>query len=68
VPEVKDLEVVRHEFPHLHAVHFVLKGLLGSGGSSNLRVDPVGKAVGEYIRAKHVSIPAELLGGTDDRR
>jgi hypothetical protein len=65
VPEAKDLDVVRHEFPHLRAVHFVLRGLLGTGGSSNLRVDPVGKAVGEYIRAKHVPIPAELVGGAD---
>jgi hypothetical protein len=61
VPEIKDLEVVRHEFPHLRAVHFVFRGLLGTGGSSNLRVDQVGKAVGEYLRAKHVLIPVELL-------
>ena len=61
IPETKDLEVVRHEFPHLRAVHFVLRGLLGTGGSSNLRVDPIGKAIGEYIRARHVDIPAELL-------
>ncbi|WAL63185.1 DUF1446 domain-containing protein [Amycolatopsis cynarae] len=61
VPEVKDLPVVRHEFPRLKAVHFVLRGLLGTGGSSNLRVDQVGKAVGEYLRAKHVLIPEELL-------
>ncbi|MBB2940089.1 hypothetical protein FHX82_007175, partial [Amycolatopsis bartoniae] len=51
LPEVKDLDVVRHEFPHLRAVHFVLRGLLGTGGSSNLRVDQVGKAIGEYLRA-----------------
>lgn len=61
IPETKDLEVVRHEFPHLRAVHFVLRGLLGTGGSSNLRVDPIGKAIGEYIRARHVDIPVDLL-------
>ncbi|MCW2667782.1 MAG: hypothetical protein JWN57_2744 [Frankiales bacterium] len=61
LPELKDLEVVRHELPHLRAVHFVLRGLLGTGGSSNTRVDPVGKAVGEYLRAKHVLVPEELL-------
>jgi hypothetical protein len=61
MPEVKDLDIVRHEFPHLHAVHFVLRGLLGTGGSANLRVDQVGKAVGEYLRAKYVMIPEELL-------
>jgi len=45
-------------------VHFVLRGLLGTGGSSNNRIDQVGKAVGEYLRAKHVPIPVELLDGT----
>jgi hypothetical protein len=61
LPEAKGLEIVRHEFPLLRAVHFVLRGLLGTGGSSNLRVDQVGKAVGEYLRAKHVDVPVELL-------
>lgn len=59
--ETKDCEVVRHEFPHLRAVHFVLKGLLGTGGSSNLRVDQIGKSVGEYLRSKHVTVPETLL-------
>jgi len=61
MPEAEGLEIVRHEFPSLHAVHFVLCGLLGTGGSSNPRVDQVGKAVGEYLRAKHVPVPEELL-------
>jgi acyclic terpene utilization AtuA family protein len=63
MPEVKDLDVVRHEFPNLRAVHFVLRGLLGTGGTANQRVDHIGKAVGEYLRAKLVDVPAELLGG-----
>lgn len=49
--------IVRHEFPHLRAVHLVLVGLLGSGGSANLRVDQIGKSVGEYLRARHVEGP-----------
>ena len=63
LPEAQDLQIVRHEFPHLRAVHFVLKGLLGTGGSSNLRVDQVGKAVGEYLRSRTVLVPRELLEG-----
>jgi acyclic terpene utilization AtuA family protein len=57
MPEAKGCDVVRHEFPDLRAVHFVLKGLLGTGGSSNLRVDQIGKSVGEYLRSKHVPAP-----------
>ncbi|HWN31801.1 MAG TPA: acyclic terpene utilization AtuA family protein, partial [Pseudonocardia sp.] len=70
MPEIKELDVVRHEFPKLRAVHFVLRGLLGTGGSSNTRVDPIGKAIGEYLRAKHLPVPVELLDGAgllDDR-
>ncbi|MGP4020304.1 hypothetical protein [Saccharopolyspora sp. 5N708] len=50
-----------HEFPNLRAVHFVLRGLLGTGGSSDLRVDPLGKAVGEFRRVHQVEVPVELL-------
>ena len=61
MPEIKELDVVRHEFPELRAVHFVLRGLLGTGGSSNARVDPIGKAIGEYLRAKQVLVPASIV-------
>jgi len=60
-PELADLEIDRHEFPQLRAVHFVLRGLLAPAGSNNLRVDQVGKAVGEYLRSKHLEIPVTLL-------
>ena len=33
---------------------------LGTGGSSNTRVDQIGKAVGEYLRSRHIVVPAEL--------
>jgi hypothetical protein len=61
IPEAKDLVILRHELPELRAVHFVLRGMLGTGGSSNLRVDRVGKAIGEYVRSKQVPIPEDLL-------
>lgn len=64
VPETKDIDIERHEFPEIRAVHFVFKGLLGTGGSSNLRVDQVGKAIGEYLRSRQVLIPDDLLGST----
>ena len=63
-PDWAQVDIVRHELPHLKAVHFVLRGLLGNGGSSNLRIDQVGKAVGEYVLSKTVDIPVELLDST----
>lgn len=60
IPDAKDLDIVRHELEGINAVHFVLKGMLGTGGSSNTRVDQIGKAIGEFMRSRHVVVPAEL--------
>lgn len=60
-PELADVDVIRHELPHLRAVHLVLRGVLGTGGSSNARLDAVGKALGEYLRTRPVPVPVELL-------
>ncbi|MGQ0845735.1 MAG: acyclic terpene utilization AtuA family protein [Sporichthyaceae bacterium] len=59
--ESADLRVTRHEFPHLGAVHFVVHGNLGTGASSNGRLDALGKSVGEYLRARHLDVPVALL-------
>ena len=48
-PEVCHKEVLRFELPNLHAINFLLKGALGSGGSSSLRSDAQGKAFGEAL-------------------
>jgi hypothetical protein len=36
-------------------------GNLGTGGSSNGRLDALGKSVGEYLRARHLDVPTALL-------
>ncbi|MFC4947629.1 acyclic terpene utilization AtuA family protein [Pseudonocardia sp. GCM10023141] len=61
VPDAKDLDIVRHELPHLRAVHLVLRGLLAPASGSTLRVDQAAKSVGEHLRARLVDIPEELL-------
>ncbi|MCW3038853.1 MAG: hypothetical protein JWM31_758 [Solirubrobacterales bacterium] len=60
-PELQGLEVTRHELPRLHAVHFVFHGSLGTGCSSNGRLDALGKSVAEFLRARHVDVPGRLL-------
>ncbi|RYZ13415.1 MAG: DUF1446 domain-containing protein [Comamonadaceae bacterium] len=61
LPQAEGLEIVRHELPHLRAVHFVVRGLLGHGGSTNLQADQVGKAIAEFVLARRLPIPVELL-------
>ncbi|MER5388133.1 acyclic terpene utilization AtuA family protein [Saccharopolyspora sp. NPDC002686] len=61
IPEAKGLEVRRYELPDLHALNFVIVGLLGAGVASSSRPDPQAKGLGEYLRSRHVDIPTELL-------
>ena len=60
-PDAADVVVERHEFPTLRAVHFVVHDVLGKGASSNGRPDIAGKAVAEFLRARHVAVPEALL-------
>jgi hypothetical protein len=62
LPETKGLTVTRHLMPHLHAVNLVIEGLLGQGVASQHRFDPQAKALGEWLRARHVDVPVVLLG------
>ena len=61
LPETASLEVARHVFPNLRAVNFVIEGILGEGVASNVRFDPQAKALGEWLRSRHVDIPEVLL-------
>ena len=47
--------------PRLRAVNFVIVGLLGEGVAASTRLDPQAKSLGEWLRARVVDIPAELL-------
>ena len=61
LPETESLPVTRHVLPNLRALNFVIDGLLGDGVASNARFDPQAKALGEWLRARHVDIPEALL-------
>jgi hypothetical protein len=63
LPETRALEVERHLLPNIRAVNFVVKGLLGDGVAASLRSDPQAKTLGEYLRAKVVAVPVQLLRG-----
>lgn len=61
LPEARDLPISRHVLPNLHAVNFVIDGLLGLGVAYQARFDPQAKALGEWLRSRHVDVPEVLL-------
>ncbi len=61
MPEAAGLRVERFAFPRIRSLNFVLHGLLGEGVASSTRLDPQAKSLGEYLRAKHVDLPIDLI-------
>ncbi|WP_327355335.1 acyclic terpene utilization AtuA family protein [Streptomyces sp. NBC_01304] len=61
LPECGELPVTRHVLPNLWALNFVVSGLLGEGVASQARFDPQAKALGEWLRAREVEVPVDLL-------
>lgn len=61
LPETAKLPITRHVLPNLRAVNFIVEGLLGKGVAYQARFDPQAKGLGEWLRARHIDIPVELL-------
>ncbi|TDT32242.1 uncharacterized protein DUF1446 [Streptomyces sp. BK208] len=61
IPEARDLPVARHRLPNLSALNFVVEGILGEGVAAQARFDPQAKALGEWLRSRHLDIPERLL-------
>ncbi|MFC9330371.1 acyclic terpene utilization AtuA family protein [Kitasatospora sp. NPDC057015] len=61
LPETAGLTVTRHLLPNLWAVNFTVEGLLGEGVAAQARFDPQAKALGEWLRSRHLDIPEALL-------
>jgi Acyclic terpene utilisation family protein AtuA len=61
LPEAADLPVRRYELANLHALNFVVVGLLGEGVAASTRPDPQAKGLGEYLRSRLIDIPVALL-------
>ncbi|WP_217236896.1 acyclic terpene utilization AtuA family protein [Streptomyces sp. AC555_RSS877] len=61
IPESRELNVTRHALPNLHALNFLVEGILGEGVAARHRFDPQAKALGEWLRSRHLDIPEALL-------
>ena len=53
--------IERYPLPNLYAINFVVRGLLAGGAIASLRFDRQAKALGEFLRARHVDLPRALL-------
>ncbi|HPP79501.1 MAG TPA: DUF1446 domain-containing protein [Deltaproteobacteria bacterium] len=56
-------EIERYELPNLLALNFYIKGMLGLGAASSVRMDPQAKTLGEYLRARVVEVPESIVPG-----
>jgi hypothetical protein len=61
LPETRQLAISRYELPHLGAVNFVLRELLGTGATSSLRLDAQAKALGEWLRSRNIKVPRTVV-------
>ena len=61
LPETADLPVRRYALPNVRALNFVIEDLLGEGVAAQARFDPQAKALGEWLRSRHVDLPEVLL-------
>jgi hypothetical protein len=61
LPEAAARTIHRYLLPNLNAVNFVIEGLLGKGVASAARFDPQAKGLGEWLRARYVDVPEDLL-------
>jgi hypothetical protein len=61
LPETRDLPIERYELPNLAAANFLIRGLLGTGATSTLRLDAQAKALGEWLRSRSAEVPASVI-------
>lgn len=61
LPETADLHIDRYDLPNIRSINFMVRGLLQEGVAASTRIDAQAKSLGEWLRARYVDVPAELL-------
>ncbi len=61
LPETAVLPIDRYELPNIRSINFVVRGLLEEGVAAASRQDAQAKSLGEWLRARVVDVPIELL-------
>jgi len=61
LPETADLQIDRHPMPNLLSINFLIRDLLEEGVAASTRQDGQAKSLGEWLRARVVDIPINLV-------
>ena len=61
MPDMAKYPIDRHEFANIKSLNFYVHGILQDGVSSSTRMDPQAKSLGEYLRAKLIEVPREII-------
>jgi len=61
LPETAPLEIDRYALPNIRSLNFVVHGLLQEGVAASTRQDGQAKSLGEWLRARVVDVPEDLL-------
>lgn len=64
LPEFAPQAIDRVELPNLRALNFVVHDALGEGVAYGARFDPQAKGLAEWLRARHITVPASLAEQT----
>ena len=63
LPDLKDFDIDRYELANINSLNFYIHDILQDGVSSNNRKDGQAKSLGEYLRAKKINVPKNILEG-----
>ena len=61
LPEASEMEIDRYSLPNILSLNFVIHGILEEGVAASTRQDGQAKSLGEWLRARVVEIPKDLL-------
>ena len=61
LPETSEMKIDRHRLPNILSLNFVIHGILEEGVAASTRQDGQAKSLGEWLRARVVEIPKDLL-------
>ena len=61
LPDLKEFNIDRYELANINSLNFYIHDILQDGVSSNNRKDGQAKSLGEYLRAKKIKVPKNIL-------